>query len=151
MKKFTKILVPVAGMPFDDDVIRFASLVARQDKASLLLIHVIEIQRTLPLDTENASEIERAEAVLQHAEQVAGQNKVRAETELLQARVVGSILLDEANERGIDLIIMGVPYREPIGEFFLGGTATHMMKNASCPVWLCREATPVDAGAGQKK
>jgi basic amino acid/polyamine antiporter, APA family len=151
MRKFNKILVPVAGMPYDDEVIRFASLVARQDKASVVLIYVIEIQRTLPLDAENASEIERGEAVLQHAEQVANQNKVRAETELLQARVVGSVLLDEANERGVDLIIMGVPYREPIGESFLGATASHMMKNASCPVWLCREAAPADAGTSQKK
>ena len=109
MKKFTKILVPVAGMPYEDEVIRFAALVARQDKASLLLIYVIEIQRTLPLDAENAPEIERGEAVLQHAEQVASQNKVRAETELLQARVVGSVLMDEANERRVDLVIMGVP------------------------------------------
>jgi nucleotide-binding universal stress UspA family protein len=150
MKKFTKILVPVVGMPYEDEVIRFASLVARQDKASLLLIYVIEIQRTLPLDAENAPEIERGEAVLQHAEHVANENKVRAETELLQARVVGSVLIDEANERRVDLIIMGVPYREPIGEFLLGRTASYMMKNASCPVWICREAASVMAGANQK-
>ena len=143
MKKFTKILVPVAGMPYEDEVIRFAALVARQDKASLLLIYVIEIQRTLPLDAENAPEIERGEAVLQHAEQVASQNKVRAETELLQARVVGSVLMDEANERRVDLVIMGVPYREPIGEFSLGTTASYIMKNASCPVWICRESATV--------
>lgn len=140
MKKFTKILVPVEGVPRDEQVLRLASCVARQDKATLLAIYVIEIQRTLPLDAENAAEIERAERVLQQAEQVTKQSGVRADTDLLQARIAGPALVDEATERGVDLIIMGVPYREPFGEFRLGDTTGYVMKNAPCQVWLCREA-----------
>jgi nucleotide-binding universal stress UspA family protein len=140
MKKFTKILVPVEGVPRDDEVLRLASLLARQDKATLLAIYVIEIQRTLPLETENATQIEQAELVLQHAEQVTKQYGARADTDLLQARIAGPALVDEATEREIDLIIMGVPYREPLGELRLGDTASYVMKNAPCQVWLCREA-----------
>src|SRR5512135_2110304 len=122
MKKFTRILVPVEGLPRDDEALRLASFVARQDKAELLAIYVIEIQRTLPLETENASQIEHAEEVLQHAEQITKQSGVRADTDLLQARIAGPALVDEATEREVDLIILGVPYREPLGEFRLGDT-----------------------------
>ena len=140
MKKFSKIMVPVEGLPRDDEVLRLASFVARQDKATLLAIYVIEIQRTLPLETENALQIEQAERVLQHAEQLCKQYGARADTDLLQARVAGPALIDEASEREVDLIILGVPYREPLGELRLGDTASYVMKNASCQVWLCREA-----------
>jgi nucleotide-binding universal stress UspA family protein len=151
MKKFTKILVPVEGTPRDDEVLRLAALLARQDKAVLLAIYVIEIQRMLPLETENAPQIERGELVLQHAEQVTKQNGVRADTDLLQARIAGPALVDEANERGVDLIIMGVPYREPRGELFLGNTAIYVMKNAPCQVWLCREPFVDKTAAPSKK
>ena len=140
MKKFTKILVPVEGLPRDEQVLRLASFLARQDKAALLAIYVIEIQRTLPLETENAPQIEQAERVLQHAEQVTKQYGARADTDLLQARIAGPALVDEATERAVDLIILGVPYREPLGELHLGETASYVMKNAPCQVWLCREA-----------
>ncbi len=150
MKKFTKILAPVEGMPYDDEVLRLAAMVARQDKAALLAIYVIEIQRTLPLEAENAPQIERGELVLQHAEQVAKQNGVRADTDLLQARIAGPALVDEATERGIDLIILGVPYREPRGELLLGNTALYVMKNAPCPVWLCREPFAAAAAPAKK-
>ena len=150
MKKFTKILVPVEGMPRDDEVLRLAALVARQDKAALLAIYVIEIQRTLPLETENAPKIERAELVLQHAERVTKQYGARADTDLLQARIAGPALVDEATERKVDLIIMGIPYREPQGELRLGDTTSYVMKNAPCQVWLCREAFAGEAGTQKK-
>ncbi len=144
MKKFSKILVPVEGIPADDQAICLACQIARQDKATVLVIYVIEVQRMLPLDAENAPQIENGERVLQHAEQSAKQNGVRAETELLQSRAAGSALVNEALARSIDLIVMGVPFRRPLGDFLLGTTASYVMKNAPCQFWLCREAAAVD-------
>lgn len=62
------------------------------------------------------------------------------ESELLQAREVGPALVDEAIERGVDLIIIGVPYKKRFGEFNLGKVAPYMLKNAPCRVWLVRQA-----------
>ena len=105
----------------------------------------------MPVDSENAPEIERGEQMLQRAEKLAKDLGIHAETELLQARVAGSVLLDEAAERGVDLIVMGVRYREPVGELFLGSTAIYVLKNAPCQVWLCREASTDEAGSPHKK
>lgn len=152
MKKFSKILVPVEGIAVDDDAIRLACLTAKQDKAHVLMIYVIEVRRNLPLDAENAPAQDRGEQVLTHAEQVARVFHGQVESELLQARVAGSAIVDEAIDRGIDLIVMGVPYRKTLGDFYLGATASYVFKTAPCPVWLCRAAASEDKpGAADKK
>ena len=137
---FSNILVPVSGVPANDAAIRLACQVARQDRAKVLLIHVIEVQRTLPLNAENETQLQQGELVLERAEQIVKSVRGAADSELLQARVAGPALVDEAVERGIDLIILGVPYRKPLGDFYLGLTTNYILRNASCPVWLCREA-----------
>lgn len=142
--KFSKILVPIKGHAVDDQVIRLACITARAYKAKVSILHVIEMRRSLPLETENAPEIQRAEEILDRASQVAREVGVQVQTELLQARAVAPVLLDEATERGTDLIIMGVPYRQPLEEFYIGSTVRYILKNAACPVWLCREqASPL--------
>ncbi|MCL5952550.1 MAG: universal stress protein [Chloroflexi bacterium] len=141
--KFSKILVPVKGHAVDEQAIRLACQTARQDKAKVLAVTVMELHRTLPLESESPTQIETGEAVLEHAERAARNVGVQIETELLQARVAGPILLELANDRGIDLIILGIPYRPPLDEIALGTTPRHIFRNARCQVWLCRqEAVP---------
>ncbi len=137
--KFAKILVPVAGLPIDDQAVRLACLTAKTNKARVLLVHVIEVRRTMPLESENAADIDRGEQVLAHADEIAHQMGVQVESELLQARAVSPVLLDLAADRRMDLIVMGVPYHPPLDEFRLGTTVREILKQARCQVWLCRE------------
>ncbi len=138
--KFTKILVPLKGAPVDAQAVQLACQTARQSRARVILIHVIEVSRAHPLEAENSEEIQRGEEILETAEKVAREQGAHPETELLQARSIGPVLLEEANRRGADLIIMGVPYRSPLEEFQLGTAVRYVLKNALCQVWLCREA-----------
>jgi nucleotide-binding universal stress UspA family protein len=149
--KFSKILVPVKGHAVDDQVVRLACITARVYKAKVSVLHVIEMRRSLPLETENAPEIQHAEEILDRASQVAREVGVQVQTELLQARAVAPVLMDEAIERGTDLIIMGVPYRQPLEEFYIGSTIRYILKNAACPVWLCREQASPSPGDQKKK
>ena len=137
--KFSKILVPVAGLLIDDQAVRLACLTARPNKARVLLVHVIQVRRTQPLESENLADIDRGEKFLAHADEIAHQMGVQAESELLQARAVSPVLLDLATDRQMDLIVMGVPYHPPLDEFRLGTTVREILKNARCQVWLCRE------------
>ena len=139
---FTNILVPVSGNPADDDAVRLACQIARQDKAKILATHVIEVQRNLPLDSENSEKVQKGETLLDHAERVAKANRGSIEGELLQARVAGAALVNEAIERQVDLIIVGVPYRRPLGDLQLGSTTMYLLKNAPCRVWLIRDLPP---------
>ena len=138
--KVNKVLVPVVGNSIDDEAILLACSVARRQKAKVYVIYVIEVSRALPLDAEIHADIEKGEQVLDHADRLAGDNDATVETELLQAREIGPAIVDEAVERGVDAIIIGVPYRKQFGEFTLGSTANYVLKNAPCAVWACREA-----------
>jgi nucleotide-binding universal stress UspA family protein len=67
----------------------------------------------------------------------------KLETVLLQARDVGAAIVDEATERGADLIICGLPFRRRFGgDFAIGRTIPYVLKNAPCAVWVAREAMP---------
>ena len=62
---------------------------------------------------------------------------------LLQARDVGAALVDEASERGADLLVTGLPYRKRFGgDFAIGRTIPYVLKNAPCAVWVVREPIP---------
>lgn len=138
--ELAKFLVPVSGAKVDDEVIRLACTIAKKRKGKVYVVHVIEVQRALPLDAELGTEIQNGEKVLAHAERIADTLDCKVETDLLQAREVGPALVDEAVERGIDLIVMGINYRKPFGEFNLGNTVPYVLRNAPCRVLLWRES-----------
>ena len=75
-----------------------------------------------------------------NAEHVADEFGIELETEILQARDVGTAIVDEALEREVDLIVMGIGYKRKFGEFDMGHTAPYVLKNAPCRVWLARAA-----------
>jgi nucleotide-binding universal stress UspA family protein len=64
---------------------------------------------------------------------------LQIQADLLQARDVGPTIVDEARERGADLILLGVTYKKRFGEFDLGRTAPYVLKHAGCRVWVCRQ------------
>jgi nucleotide-binding universal stress UspA family protein len=143
----SRILVPVNGNSTDDDAVALACETGRRSKASVYAIYVIEVKRTLPLDVDLPPEAAKGDTVLARAERVAEEFGVDVETEILQARDVGTAIVDEALERDIDLIVMGIGYKRKFGEFDLGHTAPYVLKNAPCRVWLARAAPNVAAAS----
>jgi nucleotide-binding universal stress UspA family protein len=148
--KFTYILVPVSGIPLDEEAIQLACQIARRDKAKVLLLHVIEIQRALPLSSESMAASEHAEKILEQAEQIAGKLGVGVETDLLQARLAGPALVDAASERRVDLIVMGLPYRRKPDQFYLGATTMYVLSHAPSRVWFCRGTETSAPPVGKK-
>ena len=134
--KFNRILVPVIGGQADEKAIELACRLARQDKSEIHSIHIITMKRDLPLDAEVEPEIQKAEDVLDHIEGIAERQNYRIDTEMLQAREVGPAIINEAAERGVDLIVMGAAYKIRFGEFSLGDIVPYVLKNAPCQVIL---------------
>jgi nucleotide-binding universal stress UspA family protein len=134
-----KILVPVNGGPLDTTVIALASQLAKKSKGQVYAIYVIEVRRTLPLDADLPTERQEADVVLDRVERAADELDQEVETEILQARDIGTAIVEEAVEASVDLIVLGIPYRRKFGEFDLGRTVPYVLKNAPCEVWVCRE------------
>jgi len=134
--EFTKILVPVSGTEADGEAMRLACRLAKKNKAKIWAVYVVEVKRSLPLDAEIESEIKKAEDILDHIESVAEEQDYEVETDLLQAREAAPSIVDEAVERGVDLILMGVTYKKHFGQFSLGNVVPYVLKNAPCHVIL---------------
>lgn len=133
---FKKILVPVSGVAADVETVKLACRLAKKDKGRVWAVTVVAIKRALPLDAEIESEIKKAEEVLDKAETVAGEEDYQIDTDVLQAREVGPAIVDEAVERGVTLILMGIAYKQRFGQFSLGNIVPYVLQNAPCPVIL---------------
>ncbi|MBC8429604.1 MAG: universal stress protein [Dehalococcoidia bacterium] len=140
--EFDKILVPVTGTQADDEATRLACRLTKKNKGKIWAVYVITIKRSLPLDAEIEPEIRKAEGILDHIASVAEEEDCEVETDLLQAREAGPTIVDEAAEREVDLILMGVTYKRHFGQFSLGSVVPYVLKNAPCRVILYHQYTP---------
>ena len=137
--KLERILVAASGKDADVEAVKLACDLAKKSKAKVHVVYVIEGKRSLPLDAVIESEIEKAEKVLTRAEEIAADRDCEVETDLIQAREVGPAIVDEAMEREVDLILMGVTYKKRFGTFSLGRVIPYVLEEAPCRVLLCRE------------
>lgn len=131
-----RILVPVTGTQADEEAIELACRLAKQEKGEIHVVYIITMKRNLPLDTEIETEIQKAEDILAGIEKVAAAENYRVDTEVLQAREAGPAIVNEAAEREVDLILMGIAYKVRFGEFSLGEVAPYVLKNSPCRVIL---------------
>jgi nucleotide-binding universal stress UspA family protein len=138
---FKQILVPVGGSHADAETIKLAVQLAKRDKGKVWAVSVVAIKRALPLDAEIESEIKKAEEILDKVERIAEEDGYEVETDVLQAREVGPAIVDEAVERGVSLILMGISYKQRFGQFNLGSVVPYVLKNSPCPVILYQQST----------
>jgi len=134
------ILVPVDGSPASLQAVALACDIARKNKGRVYVVHVIEVKRTLPLDAQMEMEETAGDDVLAQAEEVARKQGFQVEGEILHAREAGPAIVDEAIERAVDLILLGIGYQGPFGEFQLPRVVQAVLKSSPCQVWVCREA-----------
>jgi nucleotide-binding universal stress UspA family protein len=132
-------LVPVTESPASLEAVEIACGLAKQRKARIYTVHVSEVLRSLPLNAGMEAEARRGEQILRKAREVAGHYGCHTEESLLQARDAGQAIVDEARDRGVDAVILGVGYKRIIGSFQVGRTTDYVLKNASCQVWVVRQ------------
>lgn len=140
MMNIRNILVPTNGSGVDEEVIRLACSLARKSKAKVYAVYIIEVERSLPLDSQIDSKTDEADRILTHAEDTAADADYEVETDLLQARDAGPAIVNEAVEREIDLIIMATSYKKAHGIPELGKAVYYVLKEAPCRVLLYRDS-----------
>jgi nucleotide-binding universal stress UspA family protein len=142
LSRLKSFIVPLDGSEASFNALAEACDVARRTKARVNVLYVIEVPRTLPLDAELADEAQRGEAILDRAEQIGNSFKVHLEADLLQARQAAHAVVDEAIERGVDAIVVGIDYHRPHGHFALGRLPTYVLEHSPTEVWLIRYPPP---------
>ncbi len=141
-----RVLVPINGTRADEEAIKLACKLAKRAKGRIYVTYVIQVDRTLPLDAEIEQEIQRGEEFLDRAERIAEEQDYEVRTDLLQAREIGPAVVDEAIERGVDLVVIGLSYKKKFGEFSLGNVVPYVLRNAPSWVLVTREPIPQAEG-----
>jgi nucleotide-binding universal stress UspA family protein len=139
-----RILVPLSGQPdVDDPALKVAALLlSGREGSEVSLLHVIEVPFERTLDTEDESAVQRADEILTRAERLLAEKGIATRTSTVQARAAGAAIVDDANELGADLIVMGLRYKKRFGgQWDAGRTVPYVMRNSTAPVWCLRAET----------
>ena len=154
--EFSTILVPVFGTKLDDDIVSTAGRLADAELEEgevpprLDVVYVAELPLTVPIDSPLPSGVrERAERALERAREVGDEyENVEVTTNLIPARSIGSGIVQEARDKGAEVIVMGgEPPTRIRGGAILGGiggarpdeigeVTEYVLKKAPCRVLL---------------
>ncbi len=138
-----RILVPVNGTRYSERTFRLACQLAREAKAELHAVYVIEVPLALSLEAEIAKDIDEGEEILARVEAISAEERYKGlQARFLRARQAGPALVLESEDRFMDLLIVGVPYKRSFGSCILGTTASYIFHNSSFQVMLWREDAP---------
>jgi K+-sensing histidine kinase KdpD len=132
------LLVPIAGNAVDEQVVRLACTLSRRQQNKVVLLHIIEVPRSLPLTAE--LDTDKGREALNRAVQIAEQLGVAAITEVIQARDAGATIVEEAQHMGATLILLGLPRLQRMGQPSLGKTVPYILLHAECRVVVLRPA-----------
>jgi APA family basic amino acid/polyamine antiporter len=128
--EYSTILVPVFGTKLDDDIVSTAGRLADAEVEKgerpprLDVIYVAEVPLTVPLDSPLPKDVqEQAARALERAREVGGEyENVEVTTTLIPARSLGSGIVQEARDKGAEVIVMGgEPPTRVRGGAILGG------------------------------
>ena len=141
-------LVSVEGYSSAQDAVELACELIGGQKGALYIVYVIEVERSLPLDSEIVAATAKGEEVLKAMERIADPFKCDVHAELLQSRRAGLAIVQEAAEKQVDAIVLGANYATQYGSFSLGETVPYVLSKAPCKVILWRNAVSQDSVNG---
>ena len=139
------IMIPVHSQEYAEEMARIACDLNALYVARILAVYAIEVPRTLPVDAELPQQIAEAEAVLEVAAHIADTvYDTQIETVTLQVRGAGPAIVEYAQEREVDLILLSVHRDRPRRreDLVFGTTADYVARNALCWVWTVRPGAP---------
>jgi nucleotide-binding universal stress UspA family protein len=143
---YRHILVPLDGSSTSERALHEAVGLAREQRAQLELVHVVE--DILFLENEayiNYSEVRKSaraegEKILSQARCMAEHAGVTAEQKLLEAdgARIANVIVDEARRWPADLIVIGTHGRSGFSRILFGSVAEGVVRTAHIPVLLIR-------------
>jgi APA family basic amino acid/polyamine antiporter len=132
--EFSKILVPMKLGEIGEEMVATAVKLAQQGDASVEALYVIAVPMELPLDADLIDQEERAAASLAEAQLLGADHGVTVNGQTIRARSIGEAIVDEARERGTDLIVLGSSPRWRRQSRFFSPTVEYVLRKAPCEV-----------------
>ena len=147
--KFKNILVPLDGSEYSIKALEYAGRMAKGFNSKLIALYILpsSIRYDLPSNKQNSEINPQFNQIIQGS-YIEAQNwvtdmakkiDVKIETELIIAKesIVAEII-EFAEQRSIDLIIMGTRGRTGFKKLLLGSVASGVVTYSHCPVLVIR-------------
>ena len=132
--EYRSILVPIVTGPESHDAVEVAARLATERAGRIVLLRVIVVPLELPLDADLAAELAEADRVLDEARAIAAPYGVRVVERVVRARHAGRAIVDEAERRVSEIIVLGAPRGRRRAIF--GHTVDYVLKHAPCRVMV---------------
>ncbi len=154
---YGSILVPILGLPLDDDIVQTAGRLAaeevrgsdEEEGATIEALWIFEVPMALPIDARLPEvQLETARTALRRAKAVGEEYAgVQVATATVRARRAGQAIVEEARRRGVEVIVLAAeePSRIRGGgvlggrasmENFVGDVTKYVVNKAHCRVIL---------------
>lgn len=153
-KKLSKILVAIDGSHASFDAVDYAIMLAKQHNSQLILLHVLhpveyysslqffEVQQ--PQDSSVLIEQAKTEAnkwfddIKKKIRENTLEKPIKIETTIIVSTTIVDSILDYAEDKDVDLIVIGTRGRSGIKKLLLGSTASGVVTYSSCPVTIVK-------------
>jgi basic amino acid/polyamine antiporter, APA family len=132
--EYRSILVPIVSGGESREAVEVAARLATERAGRIVLLRVIVVPLELPLDADLTEELEEANHLLDEARLIAGPYGVRIVERVVRARNAGRAIVEEAERRGTEILVLGAP-RGRHRDIF-GHTVDFVLKNAPCRVMV---------------
>ena len=148
-KKLSKILVPLDGSPTSMEAADYAIMLSTLHHAQIVLLHVLNVAEYYsslqffevkqPIESKEIIEEAKKEAnkwfniVKKKIDERLGK-QIKLETYITISQSTVKSILDFAEEKNVDLIVVGTRGHSGIKKLLLGSTASGIVTYSSCPV-----------------
>ncbi len=128
-----KLLVAVDGSSQAKKAAKYAFKLGKAYGASVTVLNVIGIEPPIEREDERKSK-----EVLSHVEKIAKEAKANCKTKSRIDPIVHRGIIEEAEEGGCDLIVIGSKGLSGIKRMVMGSVAENVLRHAHCPVTVIR-------------
>jgi APA family basic amino acid/polyamine antiporter len=132
--EYRSILVPIVSGTQSREAVELAARLATERAGTIVLLRVVVVPLELPIDAQLPEQMAEANRLLDEAAAVAAPYGVRVVERVVRARQAGRAIVDEADRRGSEIVVLGAP--RGLHRAIFGHTVDYVLKNAPCRVMI---------------
>src|SRR3989304_5455297 len=131
-----RILVPTNGTSYAERAIELACRLGLEQRSEIVVVNVVEVPRTLPLEAPLPQAEQKSEEALQRGREIVELHHLTPIVLAERAREASEGIIRAAKEQGADLVVLGLRTNLKAAQDLLGRTTETVVRRAPCEVVL---------------